>query len=128
MRAEHGEEIGILLVLYAIQIYMRLETQQKYEVDIWIDNTEVLTRGQRGETVSHIKDYLVLDYDLLHVMAFLQSKMMIPIIWNKVDSHSKTTAYKEGQTSQGGEHSIRLNEVMDMLILFCLLLCLSRQL
>ena len=50
-----------------------------YSVDIWIDNAEVLERGKRGERGTNIKDHLVLDYDLLREMEYLQSKIIIPI-------------------------------------------------
>ncbi len=46
LRAEHGEAMGKLLILYAIQIYMDpTETPESYTIKIWIDNAEVLDRG-----------------------------------------------------------------------------------
>ena len=42
LRAEHEGAIGILLTLYAIQVYLGLQEQLSKEVIIWIDNAEVL--------------------------------------------------------------------------------------
>ena len=61
LRAEHGEAIAVLLVLYALQIYMGLENMVKKEVSIWIDNAEVLSRGRRKEVGTSLKDHGVLD-------------------------------------------------------------------
>ena len=47
LRAEHGGVIGILLTLYAIQVYLGLQKQLNKEVIIWIDNAEVLQRGRK---------------------------------------------------------------------------------
>ena len=60
-----------------------------------------------------MKDHLVLNYDLLREVEYLQSKIINPIKWNKVDSHINTRKYKEGQTPQGDIFSIMLNEVVD---------------
>ena len=49
LRAEHCGVMGILLVLYAIQIYMKIEVVPNYSVNIWIDNVEVLARRRRAE-------------------------------------------------------------------------------
>jgi hypothetical protein len=48
LRAEHSGAVGVLLILYAIQIYMKIVIVPKYSVNIWIDNAEVLARGERG--------------------------------------------------------------------------------
>ena len=92
---------------------MKIDIAPKYSVDIWIDNAEVLARGKRGEKGTNIKDHLVLDYDLLREMEYLQDKIIIPVQWNKVDSHIKSRTYKKGQVPQGNKFSIRLNEVVD---------------
>ena len=46
LRAEHGGVVGILLILYTIQIYMgKGVNPANHTVNIWIDNAEVLARG-----------------------------------------------------------------------------------
>ena len=71
LRAEHCGAIGTLLILLAIQTYMKLDTVPTYSVDLWIDNAEVLARGKGARKGTNIKDHLVLDYDLLREMAYL---------------------------------------------------------
>ena len=91
----------MLLVLYDVQIYMRMEVTPKYSIDIWIDNVEVLAHEQRGEKVNNIKDHLVLDYDLLREMDCLQGKILIPIKWNKVNSHINIRTYRRDRNHRG---------------------------
>ena len=57
---------------------------------------------------------MVLDYDLLREMEYLQSKIIMPMQWKKVDSHIKARKYKDGLTPQGDKFSIRPNEVVDI--------------
>ena len=38
----------MLLVLYVIQIYKSDEDMSEYGVDIWIDNKEVLSMGEKA--------------------------------------------------------------------------------
>ena len=46
LRTEHGGVVGVLLVLYDIQIYMGTRINPaEYKVKTWIDNAEVLARG-----------------------------------------------------------------------------------
>ena len=77
---------------------MTLET---HRVNIWIDNTEVLSRGNHPEIKDSVKGNLLLDYDMLRVMNMLQGKIVIPIRWNKVDSHIKEKVYAEGDKPAG---------------------------
>ena len=114
LRAEHCGAISILLILYAIQIHMGPDFDySEMGVDIWIDNAEVLSRGNNTKYKDGIKDHLVLDYDMWSVMNMLQGKILIPLRWNKVDSHISERVYSEGTRPAGDEFSIRLNEVMD---------------
>ena len=64
LRAEHGGSIGVLLVLYATQIYPGNEVTSDYAVDIWIDNKEVRLRGTNAQMGRDLQAHLVLDYDL----------------------------------------------------------------
>ena len=114
LRAEHCGAISILLILYAIQIHMGNDrVSSTYEVDIWIDNAEVLSRGQNTGYKDGIKGHLVLDYDMWSIMNMLQKKIVFTLRWNKVDSHIEDRIYAEGTKPSGDEFSIRLNEVMD---------------
>ena len=86
--AEHCGVISILLIMYAIRIHLGSDQVPKqYGVDIWIDNAEVLSRGNNPKFKDSINGHLVLDYDMWRVMNMLQKKIFIPIRWNKVDSH-----------------------------------------
>ena len=110
LRAEHCGAISILLILYAIQIHLGSEQMpNKFGVDIWIDNAEVLSRGINTKFKESIKGHLVLDYDMWRVMNMLQEKIVIPIRWNKVDSHIEEKVYVEGNKPAGNKSSIRLN-------------------
>ena len=83
--------VSILLILYAIQIYLGTDTvPKKHGADIWIDNEEVLSRGNDPEIKDSVKEHLVLDFDMWRVMNMLQGKIVIPTRWNKVDSHIKS--------------------------------------
>ena len=42
LRPEHGGALGILLILHAIQVYLKPSAHTYNGVNIWIDNTEVL--------------------------------------------------------------------------------------
>ena len=73
LRAEHCGAISILLILYAIQIHMGPDFDYSdMGVDIWIDNAEVLSRGNNKKYKDGIKGHLVLDYDMWSVMNMLQ--------------------------------------------------------
>ena len=76
LRAEHAGAIGILLVLYALQVRYGPSTSP---VTIWIDNAEVLDRAIEREAGDNIKDHLVLDYDLWQVMHNLQTLVNTPL-------------------------------------------------
>ena len=85
----------------------------KCQVTIWIDNAEVLARGEGKESGNTIKSRVVLDYDMWTVMAMLQDKIQFKLKWEKVDSHIKTRQYKDGATPNGDKYSIRLNKSVD---------------
>ena len=46
LRAELSGAIGLLLVIYAIQVYMEGYEFPNYVIYVWIDNAEVLTRAR----------------------------------------------------------------------------------
>ena len=46
LRADHGGTVGILLIIYSIQIYVGHDVNTTdYTIKIWLDNAEVLARG-----------------------------------------------------------------------------------
>ena len=47
LRVEHTGELGIILIIYAIQVYIREEYEDR-QIKIWIDNTEVLSQMRGG--------------------------------------------------------------------------------
>lgn len=108
LRAEYGGAIGVLLVLYALQLYMGTEDTSGYMVDIWIDNKEVISIGEG----SYLKVYLVIDYDVWRVMNMLQNIINMGIRWRKANSHIDTKTYKEGQTPVGDEFIDRLKTLV----------------
>ena len=63
LRAEHGGAIGVLLVLFAIQIYKNNEDVAAFGVDVWIDNKEVLSRGDKATMGDDLNAQLVFDFD-----------------------------------------------------------------
>ena len=65
LRTELGGAIGILLVLYAIQVQ---RGPSSLPVTIWIDNAEVLSRAGTRQVGDNINQHLVLDYDLWRVL------------------------------------------------------------
>ena len=110
LRAELGGAIGILLVLYTIQVQRGPST---LTVTIWIDNAEVLERAKAREVGENINKYLVLDYDLWQAMTSMQALISTPLTWEKVDSHIEGKVYTKGVSAKGDQHSIKLNKVMD---------------
>ena len=62
LRAEHGGALGILLLLYAMNIHY--QTDFPPTLTIYIDNSEVVRRGQTKVPRLGTKQQLVLDYDL----------------------------------------------------------------
>ena len=110
LRAELGGAIGILLVIYALQVQRGVSDQM---ITIWIDNAEVLDRAQKWEAGDNIKDHLVLDYDLWQSLMSIQKLIHIPLKWEKVDSHIEGKVFKEVVEPKGDEYSIRLNTVAD---------------
>ena len=115
LRAEHGGVVGILLILYAIQIYMGpIETPESYTIKIWIDNTDVLDGGATKRCGKTLKERMVIDYDLWMVIQSLQNKVKFKLAWHKVDSHIETRTYKHGAKPQGDAYSIRLNQRVDV--------------
>ena len=71
LRVEHGGALGVLLMIYTLQIYMGNEETSGYTVDIWIDNKDVIARGEKARMGSDLKAHLVLDYNLWKVMNML---------------------------------------------------------
>ena len=90
LRAEHGRAIGVLLVLYAIQIYMREEEMSAYWVDVWSNNKEVLSKEDKASMGKDLTAHMVLDYNLWSVMNILQHRLSMGIRWKKVDYHIET--------------------------------------
>ena len=70
-------EIGILLILYAIQVHLGPQDETQKGVDIWIDNAEVLDRGVDPTIKDSMRGHMVLDYDLWRVMNVLQEKISV---------------------------------------------------
>ena len=56
----------------------------KCQVTIWIDNAEVLARGEGKEYGNTIKSRMVLDYDMWTVVAMLQDKIQFKLKWEKL--------------------------------------------
>ena len=110
LRSEHTGEIGILLVLYALQVR---HGSSLLHVTKCIDNVEVLDRAKNNEVGENIKQHLVLDYDLWQAMDSLQALIHTPLKWEKVDSHIEGEVYKEGTSPKGDQYSIHLNMVVD---------------
>ena len=98
LRTELGGAIGILLVLYSIQLQ---RGPSSLPVTIWIDNAEVLARAGTRTVGDNINQHLVLDYDLWRVMNSLQDLISTPLKWEKVDSHIEGRVYKDGVTPKG---------------------------
>ena len=74
LRAEHGGAIGILMILYAIQLYLGPDEKINKEVIIWIDNAEVLRRARLPTIGNKMKDHMVLDYDMWRLQNNIQRK------------------------------------------------------
>ena len=72
-RSERTGAIGILLVLYTLQVR---HGASLLSVTIWVDSSEVLNRAMKKEVGDHIKQQLVLDYDLWQVMDSLQALIL----------------------------------------------------
>ena len=84
-----------------------------YGVDMWIDNTEVLSQDNTQKIKDGVKGHFVLDYDMWRVMNMLQEKIVTPLRWNKIDSNIEENVYAAGAKPDGDEFSIRLNIVVD---------------
>ena len=103
LRVELGGAIGLLLVIYALQIQRGAST---YPILIWIDNAEVLERARNPAVGDNIKNHMVLDYDLWRVMVGLIELIQTPIQWEKVNSHIEGKIFKEGTIPKGDKYSI----------------------
>ena len=79
LRAKHGRAIEIFLVIYTVQIITGLSRSKEYDIDIWIDNTEVLSRKNDPVIGSSLKSHLVLYYDMWRVMDIIQAKISIKL-------------------------------------------------
>jgi len=64
LRTEHGGVMGVLLLLYAMQIFYP-HIPLPLELKIYVDNSEVVRRGARDLPSLGLKQQLVLDYNLL---------------------------------------------------------------
>ena len=53
---EHAEAMAVQLVLYDIQVYMRIDNKDLGEITIWLDNDEVLSRARRRNKGSTLSD------------------------------------------------------------------------
>ena len=70
LRAEHGGALGILLVLY--NMYIFYQEVFPHNLSVYIDNSEVICRGQEKVPRLGIKQQLVFDYDLWVTTEWLQ--------------------------------------------------------
>ena len=61
----------MMLMIYALQMYMGTEDTSGYKLDIWINNNEVIARGEKVRMGSNLKAHIVLGYDLWKVMNML---------------------------------------------------------
>ena len=59
-RAEHAGSIAVLLILHVFQQCYN----DHFQVDLWIDNVEVIRRGEGEATMQTWNDSLVLDFDI----------------------------------------------------------------
>ena len=94
LRAEHGGALGILLLLHAMNIFYQ-ESFPK-EFTIYIDNSEVVRRGQNKVPTMGIKQQLVLDYDLWATTERLQEALPCLIQWDWVKGHQTQGEGKTG--------------------------------
>ena len=76
LRTELGGAIGVLLVLYTIQVQRGDST---HPIKIWIDNGEVLAREGNILERGGVKQNLVLDYDLWQAISSLQTLITTPL-------------------------------------------------
>ena len=83
LRVELSVAIGILLVVYVIQVYMDWTEPPQYAIYIWIENADVLSRAWSPTIGEHLKNYLVLDYDLWREMAKIQALIRLLLLWEK---------------------------------------------
>ena len=84
-RAEHGGALGILLLLQAMTIFY--EEDLPRELTIFIDNSEVVRRGETLVPRLGIKQQLVLDHDLWATIEQLQAILPCTICWKWVKRH-----------------------------------------
>lgn len=81
IRTELGGAVGILLVLYAIQVQ---RCPSSLPVTICIDNAEVLDRARTREVGDNINKHRVLDYDLWQAMNIIQALICTPLTCKKL--------------------------------------------
>ena len=111
-RSEHAGSIAVLLVLHIFQQCI----QRNFNALVWIDNAEVIRRGNMGEITGPWKDTLVLDYDLWAVTNKVISLIEFTFTWEKVDSHIEEKKRKNPKKRLcGNERAWRLNEAADEL-------------
>ena len=83
---------------------------------MWIDNAEVVRRGQWTEVVTKWADTLVLDFDLWMLTRSLLERVDFSLEWRKVDSHvEEKLRINPKRKLQGNLLAWRLNEAADEL-------------
>ena len=88
LRTEHGGAIAILLLLQALHIHFP-HLPLPPSLDIWIDNSEVVRRGQKHLPKLGIKQQLVLDYDMWATTHRLLQALSCKIQWKWVKGHQQ---------------------------------------
>ena len=90
LRAEHGGALGILLLLHAMYIFYQQDFPPT--LTIYIDNSEVVRRGQTKVPRLGIKQQLVLDYDLWATTEQILNALPGTIKWKWVKGHQEQGA------------------------------------
>ena len=75
LRVEHGGELGIMLLIYTMQIWYA-PMQLPQELQLYVDNSEVVRRDQNKIPTLGIKQQLALDYDLWATTQRLQEVLV----------------------------------------------------
>ena len=81
-RAEHAGSISIMIILNIL----RKALKERFCVQLWVDNAEVIRRGQEL-LPTYCNDTLVLDYDMWRLSNIVQDSLKYKLTWEKVDSH-----------------------------------------
>ena len=94
--SEHYGLLGLLCVLHAICIKYKLQANECFgKVDLYIDNKNVVARGNNPAPTVNLSDFLLPDYDLWALTSNLIDALPISIecIWIK--SHQDVNEYSE---------------------------------